>query len=113
MLFYLGKPMIKDMDTWQIWQVDGNVQFVGGVGSTLTLKIDVNPPTQEAYNDKIKFKILAYPDQVGKLQFPQISISHANFIPQTIEITPNDSINYKDHLIILKQPIVLPAKKIK
>lgn len=97
----------EENTSWEIWEIEGVVEFEGGVGSTSTLKLIVDPPTFRSFGDKIKLRVLSKPGHNGEMEFPDITVSHENFIPAYIEISEEDSQDEDLKKIVLNDKIVL------
>jgi len=97
----------KEDMSWEIWEIEGAVEFDGGEGSTSTLQLSVDPPTFRPFGDKIKLRVLSEPGHNSKMEFPIITVSHENFIPSYIEISKDDLRDEELKKIVLKNKIVL------
>ena len=97
----------EDEHAWEIWEIEGVVEFDGGEGSTSTLQLSVDPPTFRPFGDKIKLRVLSELGHNNKMEFPIITVSHENFIPSYIEISKDDLKDEELKKIVLKDKIIL------
>jgi hypothetical protein len=99
--------LIQDADKWQIWEIEGQVEFQGGEGSTNSMVICLNPPNFEPMGEKIKLKVLRRPGHAGEMEFPCITISHENFIPSYVEFSKQDDVDEEQRTIKVGKKIIL------
>lgn len=112
-LLFSLKQELKPMATWQIWAVDGEVEFNKGAGTYETLVIEVTPPLYTNSENLFEIKILAEPDHAGQIDFPKITIQHEQYITVPINLTDKEKVEkynmkkrfkIKDPIILIKAP---------
>jgi len=106
-LIMVFKDSLTHEETWQIWEVDGTVEFANGMGSPEAIKVCVNPPNLATMGDQFKLKVLKRPGHSGELEFPQLIVSHENFIPEEIVFSEDDKVDQKAKRVVLANTVVL------
>lgn len=107
LLIYSFKGEVEGPNSCEVWLVEANVEFINGEGSTSQLQLQVDPPTDQSYGDKLRIKVLKEPGHDGAKVFPIIKVMHENFKPSFIEISDSDDIDYKHKTVLIKDIVTL------
>ncbi len=110
MVFFLVfsfNSKIESPNSYEVWLIEAQVEFVDGEGSTSQLKTFLDPPTRQSFDNKIKLKVLKEPGHDGGKVFPIIRLMHENFKSAYIEISENDIIDKKHKKVTIKDKVIL------